>query len=83
MGDIVSFRARDGRRMFSFSADTDPEAVVLEYAWAWAEPDRQSVCGRKPCPTDNGTYCCECHGVASSAVSTYRRRFDLDHQEET
>lgn len=73
---MVRFRARDGRVMFAFDARTDPYEVMVEYAWAWAEPDRQSVCGMLPCPTHAGSYCVDCHCTAYNAVSAVRKRFE-------
>lgn len=75
---FVPFHARDGRKMFAFDTRTDPIEVLEEFCWAWAEPDRQSVCGGKVCPTNEGTYCTDCHSVAYSAVETARKRMGSD-----
>lgn len=67
----ISFRARDGRRMFAFHPATDPLDVLVELAWAW--PSGQSVCG-SGCPTPEGGYCMDCHLVAYGAREAARDR---------
>jgi hypothetical protein len=63
--------------MFSWYGGTDPLNVVVELAWAWAKPDQQKICDMPGCPTEDGGYCLDCHGVAYSAQEGARRRLKM------